>query len=118
MVEKSLGSVGNRTAIPRLSIQRPDHFHNGYCTSIHVLNVHMFNIPKQFTGFEACVAVWLRPSLLWDVTQPILCDVTQLILCYVTPLILCDVTQLISCDVTKLIFWNITHLCSRLFTDV
>jgi hypothetical protein len=80
-----LGCVGNRTAIPRLSIQQPDHSHNGYCTSIHILNVHIFNIPKQFTRFEACTAVWLRPSLLWDVTQ--------LILCYVTQLMLCDVTE-------------------------
>jgi hypothetical protein len=69
MVEKSLGSVGNRTAISRLSIEQLDHSQNWYCTSIRVLNVHIFKLPKQFTGFEACVAVRLRPSLLCDVTQ-------------------------------------------------
>jgi len=29
----------------------------------------MFNLPQQFIRFEVCAAVWLRPWLLWDVTQ-------------------------------------------------
>ena len=69
MVEKTLGSVGNRPAIPRLSIQQPDHSHNVCCTSIYVLNIYIFNILIQFIRFEACAAVCLRPSLLWDFTQ-------------------------------------------------